>query len=422
MSYSILDKASLPAYLADLPAVTNILGTGGLLDIEEVGDGNLNYVYKIRRADDPQRAIVLKQAVPYLRMVGEEWPLSRQRMTFEIRGLQLYNELVPDFVPTIYHADEEMSVLAMQFLDAHIILRHGMIDGVVYPRIGSDIGTFLAETLFKTSALGMESIERRRLMSKFILNDELCKLTEEFIFTFPLMEHASNYSNGATDAYARTALRNDAEYKLRVLKLKDSFITKSDALLHADLHTGSFMVNESETYVIDMEFAYFGPFGFDIGKIIANFLLSYTSHFYHSDDDVYQEWVLTEAMKIWRVFESRFLALWAEQGDSAMLIDGLLADDELAEYKRRFLLDIFHDTIGFCGCSLARRTVGIAGVADIRDIPDKQRRSELEITNLELSKLLVLQHDKIDSIEDLEATLRAFYDSRSTNLRSKISG
>lgn len=418
MSYRILDKTSLPGYLGELPGVVEVLGKGPSFDIEEVGDGNLNYVYKVRSEDDPERAIVLKQAVPYLRMVGEAWPLSRQRMTFEIRGLQLYNTLVPEFVPTIYHADEEMSVLAMQCLDSHIILRHGMIKGELYPQIGRDIGTFLAETLFKTSALGMESIERRQLMAQFVLNDELCKLTEEFIFTFPLMEHESNYSNPATDAFARTQLRTDTDYKLRVLKLKDLFLTKSDALLHADLHTGSFMVNASETYVIDMEFAYFGPFGFDIGKILANFLLSYTSHFYHSDDGVYQEWILTEAMKIWRVFEARFLALWSEQGNSAMLVDGVLSQTELEEYQQRFLRDIFHDAIGFCGCSLARRTVGIAGVADIRDIPDPQRRSQLEIANLELSKLLVLQHDKIDTIGDLESTLRAFYADRSSKLRS----
>ncbi len=418
MSYRILERSSLPDYLDSLPRVKEILGDGGDLDIEEIGDGNLNYVYKIRRSDAPDRAVIVKQAVPYLRMVGESWPLSRDRMTFEIRGLELYNELVPELVPSIYHADEEMSVLVMELLDEHVILRQGMIDGITYPRIGTDIGIFLAETLFRTSALGMDSIERRELMDRFTLNHELCKLTEEFIFTFPLMEHESNYSNPATDAFARTVLRTDTDYKLRVLQLKNLFLTKADALLHADLHTGSLMVNEADTRIIDMEFAYFGPFGFDVGKIIANFLMSYTSHFFHSRDDSYQAWILDEAMKIWRVFEQRFLDLWSQQGDSAMLIDGLLDESELEEFKRRFMLDIFHDTIGFCGCSLARRTVGIAGVADIRDIEDPDTRAELEIINLKLSHLLISRADTIDSIEELESLIRTFYAEQSPRSRN----
>ncbi|MBL1432908.1 MAG: S-methyl-5-thioribose kinase [Gammaproteobacteria bacterium] len=409
MTYKILDKDSIPEYLDGLPKVMDVLGKGTGLDIEEIGDGNLNYVYKIRRSDSPDRSVVLKQAVPYLRMAGEGWPLSRERMTFEIRALIVYNDLVPTFVPTIYHSDEEMSVLVMQTLDDHTVVRYSMIDGVVFSDIGHDVGTFLAETLFRTSALGMESIDRRRLMDQFNLNDELCKLTENFVFTFPYMEHESNYLNPVTNKFARENLRCDTEYKLRVLKFKELFLTKADALLHADLHTGSLMANQQETYIIDTEFAYFGPFGFDVGKIIANFLMSYTSHFYHSKDDSYQNWILVEVMNIWKRFEVRFLELWAAQGESAMLVDGLLAELELREYKKRFMLNILHDSIGFCACSLARRTLGIAGVADIRGIEDMEIRSKLEIINLELSRLLLSMNDKINTIEQFESTLRSFY-------------
>jgi 5-methylthioribose kinase len=409
MTYKILDKSSIPEYLNGLPKVMEVLGKSSSLDIEEIGDGNLNYVYIIRRSDSPDRSVVLKQAVPYLRMAGEEWPLSRNRMIYEIRALQAYNDLVPEYVPTIYHSDEEMSVLVMKNLDDHAVVRHSMIRGVVFPNIGHDIGTFLAETLFRTSTLGMGSIDRRHLMDQFTLNDELCKLTEDFVFTFPFMEHESNYLNPITNEYARENLRCDTEYKLGVLKFKDLFLTKTDALLHADFHTGSLMANPDETYVIDTEFAFFGPFGFDVGKIIANFLLSYTSHYFHSNNNSYQNWLLIEAMSIWKRFEIRFLELWDSQGESAMLVDGFLAGNELREYKQRFMLNILHDSIGFCACSLARRTLGIAGVPDIRDIEDLGIRSKLEIINIELSRLLLPMHDEINTIEQLETTIRSFY-------------
>lgn len=407
--YKILTKASIPEYLASLPSVVSVLGEGADLDITEVGDGNLNYVFKVRSATDPTKAVVLKQAVPYLRMVGEEWPLSRDRMTYEIRALKFYNEATPNLVPSIYHSDEEMSVLVMQCLDDHIILRHGMVEGVVYPKVAEHIGLFLAETLFRTSSLGLESIARRELMSQFALNSELCKLTEDFVFTFPYMDHESNYSNQATNDWAKENIFNNSEYKLSVLALKDKFMNKTDALLHADLHTGSLMVNTEESYVIDMEFAFFGPFGFDVGKVIANFLLCHTAHYARTKDSSYQALLLDQAFEIWSVFAKRFLELWDKQESSGLLADGLLDNAELATYKNSVMQQILRDAVGFAGCSMARRTLGIAGVADIRDIEDPGVRSQLEITNLKLSQALISAHSSIEQISDFSSLVRSFY-------------
>ena len=417
-NYFILDRELLPGYLSQIPGVVDVLGTGSSVEaadfeIVEIGDGNLNFVYRVTNASDGTKSVIVKQAVPYLRMVGEEWPLSRDRMTFEIRALTIYNEVVPDLVPTIYHADEAMSALVMQCLDDHIILRRGMIDGIVYPDVAEHIGLFMAETLFHTSAWSMVSEERRQLMDRFTLNAELCKLTEEFIFTFPYMEHDSNYSNPVTDVWAKENIHADTEYKLDVLRFKDLFVAKTDALVHADLHTGSLMVNEAESYVIDMEFAYFGPFGFDIGKVISNFLLCCTSHFHLSGGAEYRDWLIDQIAVIWNTFESRFIELWDAAGDTTMLIDGLLTADEFATLKTRFMRDLLQESAGFCACSMTRRTLGIAGVADIRDIDDLHIRSNLEITNLKLSKRIMAERHSLSTIDDLLALTRDFYASQS---------
>lgn len=411
--YRILDRTSVPDYLRSIPAVNEVLGDGAELEIGEIGDGNLNYVYRVTNVDDPSRAVILKQAVPYLRMAGEDWPLGRDRMIFEIRALSLYNDLVPEFVPKMFHADEEMSAVVMQFLDDHIILRNGMIDGITYPHVADHIGMFLAETLFRTSAYGMRSEDRRRLMDGFTLNSELCKLTEEFIFTFPYMTHTSNYSNPATDAWADANLRNNTDYKLDVLAFKDLFLTKTDALLHADLHTGSLMVNQTESYVIDMEFAYFGPFGFDVGKIIANFLLCATAHVHRAGGADYRSWLIEQIGEIWTSFSTRFLTLWNEEGDSAMLQEGLLNSTEIERLQERFMLELFQQMIGFAACSMARRTLGIAGVADIREIEDLATRSMLEIANLEMSMALMAERRELTTIDELQAFARDFYDNYS---------
>lgn len=408
--YKILDRDLLPDYLRSIPDVAEIIGADEP-EILEIGDGNLNFVYRVSNASDPSRAVIVKQAVPYLRMVGEEWPLGRDRMTYEIRALKLYNELVGDYVPTIYHADEEMSTLVMEYLGDHRILRLGMNEGTEYRDVAKHVGLFMADTLFKTSAWSMSSIERRELMDQFTLNSELCKLTEEFIFTFPYMDHDSNYATGETKKWAEENIHTDSAYKLDVLKFKDLFVAKTDALLHADLHTGSLMVNADETYVIDMEFAYFGPFGFDVGKIISNFLMCATSHFHRDGGESYRNWIIEQVEVIWTTFADRFNELWLASGDSAMLIDGLLTQTEFDELREKFMLDLLRESAGFAACSIARRTLGIAGVADIRDIEDDAVRAQLEIANLKLSKLLMAGRNDLATIEDFLDLVRGHFNS-----------
>ena len=46
-----------------------------LVEAQEVGDGNLNLVFKIFDAQGVSR-IIVKQALPYVRCVGESWPLT----------------------------------------------------------------------------------------------------------------------------------------------------------------------------------------------------------------------------------------------------------------------------------------------------------------------------------------------------------
>ena len=416
MAYSVLDKESLESYISQIPRLMEVLGDGNGYDVSEIGDGNLNFVYRVSRTGHPERSIIVKQAVPYLRVAGESWPLDKQRMLFEIKALRAYNDLVPSFVPEIYHADEKMCVLVMEDLGDVKVLRYEMIKAKTFPGVGNDIGQFLAQSLFKTSYLGMQSIERRALMSEFSLNSDLCKLTEEFIFTFPFLDHESNYVNPETNKHALATLRGDPEYLKRVLHFKELFLSKTDALLHADLHTGSLMTGAGKTYVIDMEFAYFGPFGFDVGKIIANFLMSYTSHFARPGGIAYQDWILSECAQIWKTFEQEFLALWKAQTDSALLFENMLIGETLEQYQADFMRQILSDTVGFAACCLARRTVGIAGVADIRDIEDVETRTTLEKMNIDLSHRLMMKHETFSCFDEIVNEIKAFYAEQNTKI------
>lgn len=42
----------------------------------EVGDGNINFVYIV---EGPAGGVCIKQALPYVRICGESWPLAQVR-------------------------------------------------------------------------------------------------------------------------------------------------------------------------------------------------------------------------------------------------------------------------------------------------------------------------------------------------------
>jgi len=70
--YRILHEADLRDYLAGLPSVAARLGGApAAWSISEVGDGNLNLVFIVK---GDAGGIAVKQALPYVRLVGESWP------------------------------------------------------------------------------------------------------------------------------------------------------------------------------------------------------------------------------------------------------------------------------------------------------------------------------------------------------------
>lgn len=159
---------SLPVYLAkNAPAAMEALEATCPEDLEcvEMGDGNLNLVFIVTNTKN-QKRVVVKQALPYVRCVGESWPLTLERAYFEYRALSAEKEACPDFVPSLYHFSKPNGLLVMEYIPPpNIILRKGLIQGIRYPTMASDIGTFCAHTLFKTSGFKLSETELRASVS-----------------------------------------------------------------------------------------------------------------------------------------------------------------------------------------------------------------------------------------------------------------
>jgi 5-methylthioribose kinase len=400
MNYKVLDVSSVVEYILNIKSVMNYFGSDDIR-AEEIGDGNLNYIYRLSSGLNPQKVLIVKQAVPYLRCVGEEFLLSRERMTYEIRALQKFYTICPSFVPKIYYASQEMSLVVMEYFGNHIIMRKGLINSVKYKNFSDHISTYMAATLFYTSSLYLSSSEKRELIDKFNGNTELCKLSEDLVFSFAFMEHETNDNENVKDNPEAKKLFADMEFKERVLELKYKFMTQSDALLHGDLHTGSIMINEKETYVIDPEFAFVGPFGFDVGALLANLVNNYIHHSVVTKDEDFKEWLLLTIKEVLEKFSEEFLNFWNQNKNSALLVDGYLDESALQNFKKRFIKNIIRESVGFAGCKMARRVYGVAGVAEIRGIENRALRAEAEKTALKIAREFVIKHDKIESVDEI---------------------
>jgi 5-methylthioribose kinase len=381
-----------------------------------VGDGNLNYVYFVSNARTPEKSVVVKQAPPFLRLVGKTWPLTRHRMIREVAALRRFGELCPQHVPRVYHADTELYLMVMQRLSSHAILRQKLMEGHVYPKLIDHLSTYLAHTLFYGSDLFLAPEVKKQAVGAAI-NTELCKITEDLVFTFPFEDHPSNVYSNAFPKQMIERIRRTPALRVAVAEMKWSFMNDTETLVHGDLHTGSIMVNEDETYVIDPEFAFYGPMGFDVGAVLANLLLAYFSRDWHdrrtgqrSDD--YREWLLGQITGIWTEFANKFTLLWREHESRRK--SHFIGDDpggHCAEaYRTRFMQRLLANSLGFAGCKMIRRIVGMAKVADITSISDDAIRAAVEVKCVQCAERLLIERHAFGSIEEVVELARDVQD------------
>ncbi len=308
----------------------------------------------------------------------------------------------------------------MENLNRHEIMRKPLVRRVKFPKFADQITTFLANTLFYTSDLYLPGVEKKALTERF-MNSELRKLQEDFVYSHPLMDAPENNWNPLVDDLVQE-VRKDGELKERVTWLKEGYMTHAQSLIHADLHTGSIMINQNETRVIDPEFAFVGPAGYDVAAVIQNLMLNYASHFAHTEDPEeradYQSWLLETMRAVWTGFAEKFEALWVKEGEKGELApkgywDYPGGEADFARFRKHYLQNIFRDMVGTAGTKALRRMMGIVSVWDISSIEDPEKRAVAERFAIRVGRRWVKEMDEIRDIdamldvvrEETEATL-----------------
>ncbi|WP_068773440.1 S-methyl-5-thioribose kinase [Paenibacillus sp. FJAT-26967] len=395
-TYRALTEAEAIAYAKELP---NIFAADAQLTSREIGDGNLNLVFHITD-EQSGRSLILKQALPYAKVVGESWPLTLDRARIESEALQLQASFCPELVPHVFAYEKDLALTVMEDLSDHVIMRKGLMENNRYPLFAGHIGTFMARTLFYTSDLGMNQQKKKLQVGQFI-NPELCKITEDLIFDDPYRDSPNNN----IEAHLKDAVEaiwKDHDLHLEVAILRNTFLTRAESLLHGDLHTGSIFIKADSTKVIDPEFAYYGPMGFDIGALLANLLLNYAAQEGWSTDEAeradYRKYLLETVKEVWTVFEREFRTLWDNDITDPM--------SETPAYQDWYMNRVLQETIGYAGCKMVRRIYGLSHVADIDGIEDASAREKAQLLALAVGTSLIKHHRKAASIDELIAIAR----------------
>lgn len=390
--YEPLEEGSALGYFAQLCTERRgfrdrFFSPSDSLKCQDLADGNVNLVFRISNGSG--RSVLLKQALPHARRYPDfKMPLERARIEADI--LKIYNEHCAGLAPELYFFDPVMFVILMEDLSSHIIMREGLMTQVVYESFPSQIGRFLARSLFFTSDFWLKSEDKKSNVARFI-NPVLCKVTEDLVFTFPFAPHETNrYPVGIS--YLVNTLHSDTLALGRVAELKQRFMSDTSALIHGDLHTGSIMVNANETRVIDPEFGFYGPMGFDIGNILGNLLISWAvQDFYCSDKvrrEAYRDWLIHAYLATWKSFEVEFRSL---------LLGSAKEEFRNEACAKRYLNQVLSDSFGFAACEMIRRTIGMAHVPELDGIDDDRACCEASERILKIATHLL--HEEPKSIE-----------------------
>lgn len=382
-------------YIKQTSVYASVLHSAGDLQSTPLTEGNINLLFRINSAADPiNKSVLVKQALDHSWRYPEfKLPESRQQIEFGV--LEIEARYCPDQAVRVYYYDETSHVLVLEDLNQHLVMREGLIQQQRYPLVAKHVGTFAARTLFYTSDFYLSSAEKKAMVPRF-LNPALCKLQEDLVFTQPCIRHPSNRWTPGLEPQIE-AIYADEDFYAEMLFLKEQYMANAQALLHNDLHTGSIMLNQHETKMIDPEFAFFGPIAHDLGSYFANLALGYAAQEAHGKDPAaraaYRQWMVASFTETWQVFHDEFMRLWENEG--------IRGEWESTRFRQRYMARLLQDVAAFGSAEMLRRLIGLAWVQDFTSIADQRQRANAESIGINIAVSWLKNRQHITRIEDL---------------------
>ncbi|UTD13150.1 S-methyl-5-thioribose kinase [Treponema denticola] len=375
---------------------SNFFDSNENLVCEEIGDGNINYVYRIFDKST-KKSLILKQADVQTRVRPDGY-LNPDRSIREAEVLKLYNKCAPDFSPKIIYADPVMAAIIMEDIGSYSNLRMELMAGKIFYGIEKLIARFIVDTSLPSTDLVLAYQKKFKAASKFY-NPDLCKITEDLVFTHPYKDvRQRNILLPENADWLKKKFYEDSNLIARVAVLKEKFNNYPQGLIHGDFHSGSiFVKNENEETkikIIDPEFAFYGPIAYDLGNVLAHFVFAqgyakYSPLFVDEEKQRtdFLSWLedaKNNLFKFFHVFAKDFLV---KNIKDPIYQNEIFIDNYIEKIKI--------DAVSFCGTELNRRIIGSAKTAEITNIKKIENRIALERDLAELGCAMILNPEEI---------------------------
>ena len=159
-------------------------------------------------------------------------------------------------------------------------------------------------------------------------------------------------------------------------------MNNAECLIHGDLHSGSIFINESGIKVIDPEFAFYGPMGYDIGNVIGNLVFPYVNKYYTNNKNTkFLHYLLTAIKDIVDMTKEKMSKKYDEIVEFPLY--------RVERFKEDYINKIFSDTFGFAGTEIIRRTVGDSKVLEVNSVTDISVKVPMERSLIAIGKNLI---------------------------------
>lgn len=397
-SYFLMKAPEVPDYVQEK---LSYFDKGAELECKEIGDGNLNYVFRVKD-EKSGKTMIVKQAGEALR-ISADMHISTDRGRIEAKILGIQEMYAPGLVPRVYLYDGVMCAMIMEDMTGHTMMRTGLINHETYPLFADHVTTFMVNSLLRTTDVVMGHKEKKELVKSFI-NPDLCEISEDLVYSEPFIDY--NHRNHVflpNQDFVREELYGDQALHLEAAKLKFEFMNHAQSLIHGDLHTGSVFINKEHTFIFDPEFAFFGPMGYDIGNVIANIFFAWCNgDAVISDEEKKEEfcgWCLQTISDVVDLFIEKYKLVFDQYATDIMA--------KVPGFKEWYLEQILSDTAGVAGLESIRRIVGMANVIDITTIPDEEKRTRAERIVITLAKNYIMNRDSFRCGADYLTAIKA---------------
>ena len=381
-------KKYIPDFDDSLPVTISCVGEG---EEEDDGDGYVNYIFRVQTSD---RSYVLKQALPVARVSMAPMTIARNKLEYE--AMRIRYAIVPEYTPFVFFHDPDNNIFVMEDVSELKISRFQFNKNVRFENFGRMCGECAAKSEFYTSEFYLSRERFRKLVCCFD-NSPMRRIMEDGMFLDMFEEPIEDKFGPEFEEFARLFSR-DSRYITELYKLRRSYMSHTDALIHADYHTSNIFASDDRMKVVDMEFSFVGPFGYDLGYLTGNLISQYCSACFRPFDSEeerksFKAYILATIKRMYYSYFLTFASCWNE--------DCKPRYKDQTGLRRSVFDEIMRDSVGYASMVNWFRSASVIPYPDFDVIENvKDRRDAVTLSLLIDWQIMFARYD-YESVDDL---------------------